>query len=271
MKSQTVLFCPPTFSFEAETSLMAMIARLIGSSSHGVQLQCNGAFLNCDRDVKLGFHRTVESCLQCMSESSQLAQWAGLSIENLTRYMPSSDLERTKRWVSAVEREELTIAEFDGITPYEWCQALFTERFKVAFPQIDNQQHENFIRRSLLTIVRMRIAVRRFLFAVKPDCIFASPSREAFSRALMESAQDIGLNLISVSRAPSQRLIEIERWVDGTKINTDLFMHDYRQIKSELDKWPDELKEQLKVIAQFAGITVAESSQTLRLSKAVHG
>lgn len=272
MSVPSVLFCPTTYGHTVETSLLALLGRHVSQHVHAMQLRCNGALLQCDRDATTSFHRRFESCLECMAQSADFATWTGASLFQVTAYLPAADVERSKRWLSTLEADELPEAHFDGVAPFAWCTELFNARFQQIPFQAHNKQHELFMRRHMLSVIRTRLSVRRFLFTHKPDLIFAVEAQEVFSRALAESAQDIGLNLITLSSRADGRRLELEQWHTSQRLTVDLLIQDYKQVRHDMDTWPEELREQLQSIAQFAQLDLPQRAvQTSGITRAVHG
>jgi hypothetical protein len=207
-----------------------------------------------------------------MSETTFFSQWSGALLEQLSKYIPSSDIERTKRWMTTLETADLEHAVFDGISPFDWCIELFQKRFQQRQFNPENKQHEVFMRRYMLSVIRTRLGVRRFLFSHKPETIFVIDTQEIFSRAVIESAQDIGLNLIKIKMNRDERSIQVECWESRETLMIDVLIQDFSQVRTDIEKWPEELKDQLRSLAVFSGMKLPNMQHTIHAGgRVVHG
>jgi hypothetical protein len=259
---------PSTFVVRQETGLIAMLARLLHPSHSVSMVRCNGILGVCHRDEETSWHRSFDSCLSCMSERSALGAWTGASLSDLSPYLLPEDIERTRRWVNELSTEQILNDSFDGCVPWEWAKQYFVARFSTARPVATNKQHDFFVRKFILSVLRIRISARRYLFANKPDLIIVSDSNDLVSAALKEVAADFGIGLFSVLWRNDLRINQIENYHTNKLLDSDVVVSNVTELRSEPNTWPSDLIERLNVVCKFMGIENQALAHDRRLRSA---
>lgn len=191
-----------------------------------VQLRCNGLFSVCDRDAEKGWQRGFQTCFKCMAEQREFAQWSGLTIEDLSRYLEPAEVERSRRFVTTLPTEQLPWAQFEGQNVFSLAMGSWQNRFNVSRPDLNNPLHEQMVRRFMLSASRAYLAARRFRATVAPDLIVAAGGNDFIARAfaaeatasggaLARCAWDVSKRAILVSHPRRDAVMPCELLLDG--------------------------------------------------------
>lgn len=254
-----VVMNSPMGSFAQETGLLFLLAHYMrAASTDMINLRCNGVFSLCDRDAEINWRRDVDSCIKCMQEQSTLSQWSGIETADLSPYLSSEDVERTKRWLLAVPTSELTTVSYEQIIPFELCKHLFIARFGIEKPVETNKQHEQFLRRAILSVSRTCIAMRRFLFATKPNLVFVGGARDFISQSLYQESLRMGFDAVLFRWSMENRAIRIHHPKTDKILSCDLVMSGVTQMRGDARTWPLEVVSTLDDILNFMGIPRSE-------------
>lgn len=254
-----VVVSTPLGQLSQETGLVYLLANYMSAASTELMnLRCNGIFSLCDRDSENGWRRTIDSCLKCTKEQTSLSDWAGFPSEDLSKYLPASEVERTKRWILTVPTSDLATTKFDDAVPFEMVKHLFRARFGQELPVETNKQHEQFVRRAILSAARMTIAARRFLFAQKPNMVFITGARDFITDALGRESARIGLDTVLFRWNLDARAIAIHHPKNGKILQCELVTSGVTQMRTDARTWPLEVVSTLDDILGFLGIPRAE-------------
>lgn len=242
-----------------ETGLVYLLANYMGAASTELMnLRCNGIFSLCDRDAENSWRRNIDSCIKCTKEQSSLSDWAGFGSEDLSKYLPASEVERTKRWILTVPTSELATTSLDDSMPYEMVKHLFRARFGQETPVESNKQHEQFLRRAILSAARMTIAARRFLFAHKPNMVFVAGARDFITAALAREANRLNVDTVLFRWNLDSRAIAIHHPKNGKVLQCELVTSGVTQMRPDARTWPLEVISTLDDILGFLGVPRSE-------------
>lgn len=248
-----ITIVPPTIHSKQETGLLGLLSCYLQSAHQVSLVRCNGLFSSCHRDEETNWHRTIESCFSCTAEKTKLSKWASIELEELSVCLSNQDIERTRRWVNSLDANQLEDAKFDACIPSIWCQPIVLSRFGQIFNP-ENKQHEVFLRRMILMVVRLRLAARRYIFSKKPDIIFLNNEADFISKAFNEAATDFGLAVFTATWKTQRRCIVIEDWNSGRSMDSDLILPSVTDFRNDITSWPVELVDRLEAVLSFAKI-----------------
>ncbi len=245
----------PMGTLGQETGLMFLLAHYMrAASTDMINLRCNGIFSLCDRDAEQGWRRDVTSCISCMQEQSTFVQWSGIETADLSPYLSADEVEKTKRWLLTISANQLTTVSFEQIIPFDFCKHLFVARFGIEKPVETNKQHEQFLRRAILSVARTCLAVRRYLFAHRPELVIAGGGRDFISMMLHKEAQRMGIPSSLFQWSVDKRAIQIYHPKTDAVLSCDLVMSGVTQMRGDSRTWPLEVVSTLDDILNFMGI-----------------
>lgn len=254
-----VVVSTPLGQISQETGLVYLLTNYMNAAAaQCINLRCNGIFSLCDRDAEIGWRRSLDCCIRCAKEQSTLSQWAGYQFEDLSKYLPAHDVERTKRWILTVPASELTEATIDEVVPFALCKHLFAARFGQVAPVDTNKQHEQFLRRAMLSVARMTVAARRFLFAQKPNMVFITGARDFITNCLAQESMRMGIDTILFRWNLEARAISIHHPRNGKVLQCELVTGGVTQMRNDTRTWPLEVIATLDDILGFLGIPRGE-------------
>jgi hypothetical protein len=251
---------PSTDLQKQENGLINLVARYLQPSNQINLVRCNGIMGVCHRDEEANWHRNFDSCFNCMSQRVQVANWTGSQLQDLSSYLTAEDVDSSRKWVNSLSQEELITAHFDGCTPWDWVNQFFKARFSQSIPTPSNRQHDYFVRKLYLSIVRIRIAARRYLFANKPEKIILPVGNDLINQALSEVAIDFGIGLYTVKWRNDLRLNEIEDYHASKSIQSEVVVGSVFEIRSEPETWPLDLLNKLEEIVDFMGLETPKAT-----------
>lgn len=247
-----VAISSPLGSLSEETGLVYLLSNYIRSiSSETAQLRCNGAFSVCDRDAESGWRRTIESCVQCMHDQSALALWAGVDSIDLTAFLSPAEVEASRRWMMGLKSSELSDAELWGIKPAALCRWTMKNRFGVELPDVNNRHQEHFLRKVMLSSVRMCAATRRFNDAYSPDYIFVTGGRDFITQSLISESKKQGKNIVLFQWQLEERCVQIVHPKTQAALACELVLTGISSMRSDSKTWPLELISILDDILSF--------------------
>lgn len=243
-----------------EAGVLYLLTRYL--SEFGVehtQLQCNGAFSQCDRDGSSHFRRKAMQCFSCMAEQTALANWSGAQVEPLSRFLLPDDVLTTKRWIEPMAAEQLWSAVWKGVPLRTLLQGSFSRRFGTLEPDFRNKQHDHFVRKLSLAALRMLTAALRCNSELRPDISlvtggdeFISASFYAASRST--SARSTSSQLIRITAGAEARTMKFQKEGSDASHVTELAAHDILSYRTDIDSWPEEVREKIDAIIQYLGL-----------------
>lgn len=206
-----------------------------------VQLRCNGMFSVCDRDVDASWTRTVSSCFACIADQKALSDWSGLPVQDFSSFVTPDNIRETKHWVTALDAQQLPHAEFRGMRIFDICRETFANRFGAVDFEPRNKNHDQFLRRVLVSAARACLAAERYHSAYAPDLCLVSGGRDfitqgftTFSRAMQRDVAvfrwDVATRAINISHPRNEKSLSCELVPEGVL-----------GMRSDYKTWPAEL------------------------------
>ncbi|MDC0358232.1 hypothetical protein OAO01_05390 [Oligoflexia bacterium] len=249
----------PFGGLSQEAGIMYLLANyMLLFNSDTLQLTCNGIFSLCDRDRANSWRRNISSCLQCMSDQRNLAAWGGLHEDALSTYLRPEEVEKTKRWILTLAASELLTADYDGFALYELWQGSFHRRFGEQKPNLQNKHHENFIRRLMLSTLRMLHASKRFIDEQLPAVSFVAGGEDFITRSYIQQAKIKSSNIVKFSWDPGSRYVKILRAHDQSVFPCEVLLDSITSMRADVKTWPEELVAILDEILDFLGMSESQ-------------
>jgi hypothetical protein len=260
-----VTFCPYG-SLSEEAGLLFLLGAHLQAENHSVQyLQCNGAFSLCERDENLGWKRSLESCSLCIGEQAAFAYLSNIEILELSRYLSSRDIVESKRIVSALRIEELSQAEYEGLSLFSLCLPIFQKMFASETVTFLHQKHETIVRGLFLSIIHSYIAGRKLCAVEQPDLALVADGTDMITSPFLRALEQEKVDAVTIKWQKQDNTIKIFRRNCSKSINVDFFVEITSLITMPQEKWPSEVLEQLLKIRRYLGLTEFKPSvQTKR-------
>lgn len=246
----------PYGSLSEESGIIYLLANYLKPIfGEVVQLQCNGVFSMCDRDAEQSWKRSIWTCFRCLSDQKKLRQWSMLDAQDLSTHILPEDIERTKRWVHALDVSELKGASFDGADIFSLCTGSFWNRFGVSEPDLNNKNHEQVLRRFLLAASRAWIASERFHQTAAANMTFVAGGWDFITRAYTRQAKAGGVGVVLFKRDLSARAIQVIHPTNGKILSCECVIEGITNMRSDSKTWPYELVEIIEQILTFLEIS----------------
>ncbi len=252
-----------------ETGLCALVSRYLqekrgASQGEGVlQICCNGAFSQCDRDGESSWRRDLAHCARCTAEQIRVAQWAGISQQEVSRYLTPGDIVESRRWVGALAIDEIPDAGAFGESLYDLCRVSLVNRFGTEKPDLHNKSHEQIVRRMLLVALRALSAFNRYFRDHQPEFALLVGGEDVLTAAFLSCARAQSIPLATFVWDVNNRAVLIRRHGGYTKNagqarseGGDIFscpfvFENITAMRSDRHTWPHELVTMLDRLLEF--------------------
>lgn len=251
----SVLLVSPSGKRDPEVGLIYLMGRfLIGQGHHVSQLICNGVSVTCDRDADSHWRRGVHSCLTCMQEQKDLAQWGGIGAQRLSEGVDPTTVQESIRWIDGLPYEALWGASFKGVQLAELIRDTFELRFGVRAPDLNNKQHERFLRTLLAVAARLHGGVVRSLQHKTPDMILLPANAGLIASIVAKAAHAQKVPVFAWQSNLAKRCTTVHAEHSGQLHECPLVIEDVLALRSDIKTWSPDLLSILKVTEEFLGL-----------------
>jgi hypothetical protein len=224
-----------------------------------LQLRCNGLFSMCDRDAERSWTRTLSGCFRCLGEQRDLAQWSGVTVEELSRHLSVKDIEATKRWIVGVATEQLPWTSFDGQNFYSLALGSWQNRFNVSRPDLGNPLHEQMLRRFMLSASRAYRAAETFHARVGPQLTLVAGGGDFLSRTFITQARAAKHAVAVCTWDVSKRAVMVSHPRREAVVPCGLLLDGLVDMRADPATWSRDLVGILDELLAFLDITEASS------------
>ena len=253
----------PFGSMSQESGVIYLLANYLRSLSVEVlALTCNGAFSVCDRDRETSWKRGVETCLVCMGGQKELVAWSGIREEELSRFISPSLVEETKRWIVSLPARDLFQAEFRGVKPFELSRKSFSARFGAVDPDLNNRNHEQFLRRFMLGVARMALATRRFNTKLMPDLTLVAHGEDFITQTVISELKAASRGVVVFKWDHHTRSVNITHPFEQKTLSCEVLIERVSAMRNDCKTWPPALIGIVEEILGFLGV----SEESLKLA-----
>lgn len=204
-----------------------------------VQLQCDGAFSLCERDLEYPQGRDFHHCLRCMREQQNHAEWAGFKSRTISELLRPQDVTETRRWIVLQEPEEIWSATWYDLELQPLIHHSFYRFAGTPNPDFSSKHHSLLVQRLGLATIRLATAARRALNRLRPQAVAVIDGREYISRTLLECARQQNVHTVQM-RSPGAGRFELI-FNDGAPASFDLLAESVTKLRREVATWPKEL------------------------------
>ncbi|MCB0354860.1 MAG: hypothetical protein KDD64_15100 [Bdellovibrionales bacterium] len=218
------------------------------------QIVCNGVFASCDRDRVTEWTRSLNHCSRCLHEQQAMAKWAGLQYSELSQFLPSEDVVKTRRWIMNRTAEELWEEEWFGLSLRSAIQGSLSERIGSLKPDFRNKLHQSIVKRLALVAIRMANASRRLNNRLRPDVVFLANGEDVLTRSYRESAEATGVRCIRFRWNMGSRRVLIHSDRHEEYFPCEVLLDNLAQVRIDVASWPEELLLLLDKILDFLDV-----------------
>ena len=251
-----IVLLAPYGSLSRESGVAFLLANYLKSVHPSITaLRCNGAFSICDRDSEQNWHRKIDSCSRCISNQSNLANWAGVRSEEIARFLSPDDIEETKRFMLAQQTNTLIETEYQGLLLFDLVRGSFTNRFGVGTPNVNNKHHEYVLRRLMLSAARMVTATKKFNSQYLPSISLVCGGDDFISKSFEVQSRKQQRNLARLSWHLHERCVKVTRSSDGEVYSCALAVDGIDGMRQEAESWPREVLYIIREILAFLDIS----------------
>jgi hypothetical protein len=251
----SILIVSPSGKRDPEVGLLYLVGRfLIGQGHHVAQLLCNGASTSCDRDGDTNWRRGIQSCLGCMQEQRELAQWSGIAARGLSEGISPEIMLESSRWISAMEATELWNATYKGIPLAALVEDTFYARFGVDTPDSNNKLHDRFVRALVGSAVRMYESSMQMLGQKRPEMVLLPAHAGLIVKAVAKAAHTLQLPVFAWQANLAKRCTVVHAQHSGDHHECPLLIEDVLALRTDLKTWSPDLLAILRGTEEFLGL-----------------
>lgn len=244
----------PYGSFHRESGLMYLVANYVTKQGgEALQVRCDGALPACGRDRKYQTGRTPFSCLDCMADQRELAEWSGVKWRELSSYIVPDDVVKSSQWISSVDTSALYRIEFRGTRLWEVCESEFSTRWDLASRTKISSEQEADLRRLYVSYVHGVVASERFLKSWKPSLSCVVGGVDPLSHAYLSQAQKASSEAAVFTYQAAEESIVVELVSRGSRYSTTLILPQVTEMRSDPRTWAPELTAIVNEILSFLG------------------
>lgn len=249
----------PFGSHSQESGLLYLLANYLhGTYPEVVQLRCNGMFSVCDRDIDNSWTRSVSSCFACIADQKALSDWSGLPVQNYSSYLLPEDIRDTKQWLSSVSAADLPRAEFRALPVFEVCRESFANRFGTGEYDSRNKNHEQFLRKLMLSAARASLTAQRYQRQYAPDLSLICGGRDFISSSFVTVSQGMQRDVSVLRWNVGNRSIQITHPRQNDGYSCELVPEGVLGMRSDVKTWPRELNGIVQGILEFLGLSAGQ-------------
>jgi hypothetical protein len=217
-------FCPYG-SFSEEAGILYLLASYLNSSGHQLlHAQCNGIFPICERDQKIGWKRSLESCSLCMGEQRALAQLGGVEVIELSKYLTSNDIVNSLRRISAISRDDLVEAEYEGISLFSVCLPVFKKMFGRDEPHFLHRHHEPALRHLFTSTILSFEAAAKVARIYQPDTALIADGIDIVTQAFLRAFDRCSVDSVTLRWREESNNIRIFQHSQSESLEIDFFV-----------------------------------------------
>ncbi|NDC37223.1 MAG: hypothetical protein EBZ48_04130 [Proteobacteria bacterium] len=264
MQLMSVLLVSPSGKRDPEVGLLYLIGRFLISQGHHVaQLMCNGVVAGCDRDADSNWRRGIQSCLGCMQEQRDLAQWGGIPALRLSEGIIAEVVQHSSRWIDSLPTEELWGAAVGGIGLAELAQATFEARFGVASPDFNNKLHDRFVRMLLAAVLRVHHGATALLKSRNPSLLLLPANAGLITATVGKAALTLKIPVFHWQAQLAKRCITIHAAHSDMLHECPLLIEDVLTLRTDMKTWSPDLVSILKATEEFLGLACVVSEKSV--------
>lgn len=251
----SILIVSPSGKRDPEVGLLYLVGRfLIGQGHHVAQLRCNGASASCDRDGDVNWRRGIQSCLGCMQEQRELAQWSGIGARGLSEGLSPEVMLESSRWIASMDTAELWSASYKGIAVATLVEDTFLARFGVNTPDSNNKLHDRFVRGLVGSAVRMYESSLQLLGQMRPEMVLLPAHAGLIVKAVAKAAHALQVPVFSWQANLAKRCTVVHAEHSGNHHECPLLIEDVLALRTDLKTWSPDLLAILRGTEEFLGI-----------------
>ncbi|GEM_PF-3084754 len=245
-----------------ETPLISLLASYVSDFGHVVtSLSCNGCFTVCDRRVvpESGLKRRFGECFGCKKEAEDLSENTEISINYISSYVTSKDLDSTFRWAQGFELRNISDVTFEGENILWLCRSSLKNRYGTVEGGLRLPGNEQNLRNLFLSAARMIKVGETFAKQANPDLTIISGRdflAESFETGVKKSSGTVArfawepkTKLLNVAHPERNEVLSLD--IAPLSVNLDIL---------DPQSWPDEVHEVIKEIMLFLGIPSSQLS-----------
>lgn len=218
-------------------------------------LRCNGLFSLCERDSESNWKRSLDQCLRCMHEQKKLSSWAALQLQDLSAFLHPDEIEQTKREIIRLPRSRVRGFTFKGLKLFEIYQNTLNHRLDGVEVDLSNKNHEQVVRRLLLSTYRMVLASDRFISTQRPEFLIVAGGTDFITQTLLKVAQMKGTAHSRFHWEVSQKCIRVSSSRSNEELSCQLLFDDVTTMRPDVATWPMELITILDSMLHFLGLS----------------
>ena len=252
----SVVVFSPFGLMKEESGILGLLSSYLAKNAWQISfLRCNGVFSLCDRDGEHNWKRDSGSCFACMHEQSRCAKWSGIANRDLSPFLLQGDVLESKRWMASLDIEQCYSAQFQGVAVYELCKGSLHYRYGTVEPDLRNKSVEQFVRRTMVSAVRMLLASQRYFQQVRHELVLVGGGSDYMTGAFLLAARKEGVRTAVFKWDLSKRSVVVRHPSQEREYQCPLVFEDVTAMRPDCQTWPGEILQILEELGAFLELT----------------
>jgi hypothetical protein len=244
----------PYGTLHKEGGLLYLVSNYLAKNgAEVVQLRCDGAVPACGRDRGDGVVRSPFQCARCLNDQHALAQWAGVSVVDISAEITPDDVQTVSQWMQSVARDALERVEFRGVNLWSACRSELLMRWEDLSPARLTEAQELDIRALFVSYVRTAVASERFFARFNPTLVLVTSIHDLLSHAFVLQAKQAGLDTAVGWYNPESEDVGIELLASRQSYSTSVILEGLVSMRSDPRTWGPEITAMVHEALTFLG------------------
>ncbi len=242
-----------------ESGILGLVSNYLRTNAWQVfDVRCNGVFSLCERDADTAWKREMSSCFGCMLEQARLEKWAGISCVELSKYLTPEDILESKRWLLSYENGSFEEAVYGQHNVFDLCRGSFHYRFGTEHPDLKNKNHEQAVRRMLVSTVRLLIATEKCNQQNRPEVALLSDGSDFLTAGYLAKSIEQDIRVATFRWDLAKRCVVVNTSSSTEEYNCPLVFEDITSMRSDVRTWPWEITQIIEELMVFLNLTSSQ-------------
>ena len=250
-----ITFFSPYGTLAKESGFMYMFARYIGAFYDDIyQLKCNGLFTICGCDSLTEDKRNFLTCGKCIACQDELASWACIKTEDISKFLKADALRYIKKEFLLVTDTEIQNVYYEDLNIYDLCKDSFQSFLGTQNPDISNKKTLQLVRKIMLSSIKTIEAIKNYYSSNNPSLFFISSSKDFLTNSILEYLKLTQRKYVIIDWSDEKNIFSITDSSKQELKQYEIFIENIVHFRNDFTTWPEEFINMLNDIAEFVGL-----------------
>lgn len=228
----------PYGRFNAERNLISVLGLYLTSFGFDVSMiACDGQLSSCNRDQQNSWNKSLQTCSQCISQSTQLSKMTGFKRISILQYLKSSD-ENYIRDLTGDFSAKLGQPLNLGKTNLDLLMlGTILERFGKTELDFSDKEQKDFYIRTLQNTLRILFASAKLNTDQEYDLVFIAGGQDYVSASFRQSLIETGTKVVIFRNDEKASVTHIIHHSKSQLISLDLIINSVKDYLIPCKNW----------------------------------